>query len=354
MVARSKGRMDKIRLVRISSPHRCHIGHLLTASRRQVEKELNSFPQYKMQVNDLDCDFDIHFVGLFSEKPDAVPIILLHGWPGSFLEFLPMLELLQTKYTPQTLPYHIIVPSWPGYAFSSPPPLDRDFKTEDVARIFNKLMIQLGFASGYVAQGGDLGSKLARILAVTYPEAKAAHLNYCYMQKPSSISKEEYSAAEVEGLKRNETFTTMGSAYGLEQATKPSTIGLALSTSPLALLSWLGEKYLDWSDESPSLDEILKSVSLYWLTECFATTIYPYRERFTGQPGAGNPKFYITKPMAFSWFPKEIGAVPRAWIETTGNLVYFNEHKRGGHFAALEQPEALLGDLEAFVAAYYT
>lgn len=214
-------------------------------------------------------------------------------------------------------------------------------------------MIQLGFGSGYVAQGGDLGSKLARILAVKYPEAKAVHLNYCYMQKPDDISTDGYSAAETEGLKRSETFAAMGSGYGLEHATKPSTIGLALTSSPLALLSWIGEKFLDWSDETPSLDEILKSVSLYWLTECFATTIYPYRERFTGQPGAGNPKFYISKPMAFSWFPKEIGAVPRAWIETTGHLVYFQEHKRGGHFAALEQPEGLLNDLEAFVSGYY-
>lgn len=315
-----------------------------------MEKELNSFPQYTTKINDNGTDFDIHFMALFSEKTDAMPVILLHGWPGSFLEFLAIVETLRTKYTPETLPYHVVVPSWPGFAFSSPPPLNKDFQTEDVARIFNKLMVQLGFSSGYVAQGGDLGSKIARILAVKHPEAKAAHLNYCFMQDPGNIPESSYSAAENEGLRHSQTFVTMGSGYGLEQATKPSTLGLAISSSPLALLSWIGEKFLDWTDETPSVDEILRSVSLYWLTDCFATTLYPYRERFTGKPGAGNPEFYINRPMGFSWFPKEIGAVPRAWIETTGNLVFFREHSRGGHFAALEQPELLLSDLEDFIA----
>lgn len=99
---------------------------MLILTRRNVEKDLNSFPHYKMQIDDSDMIFDIHFMALFSQKQGAVPILLLHGWPGSFLELTPILEILITKYTPETLPYHIVVPSWPGYAFSSSPPLDRD------------------------------------------------------------------------------------------------------------------------------------------------------------------------------------------------------------------------------------
>lgn len=117
-------------------------------------------------------ELSIHFVALFSQKEDAIPVILLHGWPGSFLEFLPLLQIFREEYIPSTLPYHFIVPSMPGYAFSSGPPLDRNFTVFDVARIFNKLMNDLGFGSGYVAQGGDIGSSVGRVLAVEYASCK--------------------------------------------------------------------------------------------------------------------------------------------------------------------------------------
>lgn len=119
-------------------------------------------------------EFTIHFVALFSEKPDAIPIMMLHGWPGSFLEFLDLLTLATKRYTPSTLPYHIIVPSLPGWAFSSKPPLHRDFKVGDVAEIMNSLMKTLGFDS-YVVQGGDIGSYVSRVIGATYNECKAVH-----------------------------------------------------------------------------------------------------------------------------------------------------------------------------------
>lgn len=114
----------------------------------------------------------IHFTGLFSANPAAIPVVMLHGWPGSFLEFLQILGILRDRYTPETLPYHIVVPSLPGYAFSSPPPLDKDFLVEDIARVVNTLMVQLGFDRGYVSQGGDIGSKVTRVLAATHDECK--------------------------------------------------------------------------------------------------------------------------------------------------------------------------------------
>lgn len=140
------------------------------------EERINSFPNFMMRVHDSECgDFDIHFAALFSSRKEAIPIIFMHGWPGSFMEFLPILELLSKKYTPDTLPYHVIVPSSPGYAMSSGPPVDKDFTLLDVARVLNQLMVNLGFENGYIAQGGDIGSMLARIMSFQHKECKAFH-----------------------------------------------------------------------------------------------------------------------------------------------------------------------------------
>ncbi|KAI9652695.1 MAG: hypothetical protein M1821_007836 [Bathelium mastoideum] len=323
---------------------------------RASEKDINSFPNFKLQLEHAGTQFDVHFVAIFSELETAVPALMLHGWPGSFLEFLEILSLLTNKYTPATLPYHIVVPSLPGYAFSSPPSLDRDFRIEDVAQILDSLMIKLGFGNGYVVQGGDVGSKVARVLGGTCPRAKAVHLNFGIMPDPENISPFEYSELEREGLVRAKEFERTGSAYALEHATRPSTIGLALSTNPLALLAWIGEKFLDWTDKDPPLEKILESVSLYWLTNCFATSIYPYRQLFTpGNIGAHeNPIWHINKPLGFSWFPLEIAPVPRAWIASTGDLVWFRQHAMGGHFAALEHPDVLLKDFEDFIAQVWS
>jgi microsomal epoxide hydrolase len=178
----------------------------------------------------------------------------------------------------------------------------------------------------------------------------AVHINFCIMPEPAGVSG-ELTDAEKKGLVRAREFERLGSAYALAHATKPSTIGLVLSTSPLALLVWIGEKFRDWSDEVPPLQEILTSVSLYWLTDTFPRSIYPYRQLFTpGNVGAHeNPDWKITKPLGFSWFPYELSPIPKAWVQTTGNLVFHREHQRGGHFAALEQPEVLLKDFEDFV-----
>ncbi|KAF5252796.1 hypothetical protein FANTH_2120 [Fusarium anthophilum] len=317
---------------------------------RAAEKHINSFNHWTVPIKDEKGDFTIHFTGLFSSKPDAVPVVMLHGWPGSFLEFLKILSILKERYTPETLPYHVIVPSLPGYAFSDKPPLDKDFGIRDVSRIVNSLMVQLGFGGGYIAQGGDIGSRISRVLAATYDECKAAHLNFCLMSEPA-IAQGEVSNAEKKGLERAKDFDKLGTAYALMHATRPSTIGLILSSSPLALLAWVGEKFLSWSDEDPPLEEILTSVSLYWLTDSFPTSIFPYRQRFDPDyPGAhDHPKWKISKPLGYSWFPFELAPIPVSWVKTTGNLVFWRDHERGGHFAAMERPEDLLKDFGEFV-----
>jgi microsomal epoxide hydrolase len=160
---------------------------------------MNSFPNFMSTVALDKEDFKVHFVALFSSNPKAVPVALFHGWPGSscsfppspqsylfishssnnlkgnFLEFLPILSLMKKKYTPETLPYHLIVPSLPGYAFSDPPPLDHDFATKDISALMNQLMLDLGFESGYIAQGGDIGSRVAKILGASSDACKGTH-----------------------------------------------------------------------------------------------------------------------------------------------------------------------------------
>lgn len=139
---------------------------------------MNSFPHFMVSIRGESHEQAIHFCGLFSQNKSAVPVLLLHGWPGSFLEFLPILDLLRNKYTPQSLPYHVIVPSLPGYVFSSGGSMDGDFTLSQNADILNNLMQHLGFGSGYIVQGGDVGSKIARILAKRYDSCKGQFVPY--------------------------------------------------------------------------------------------------------------------------------------------------------------------------------
>ncbi|KAH7018706.1 Alpha/Beta hydrolase protein [Macrophomina phaseolina] len=324
---------------------------------RTSEAHINSFPNFKLPVADDDGrTYTIHFVALFSTSPSAVPIAFFHGWPGSFLEFLPMLELLKEKYPSSgQLPYHIIVPSLPGYAFSDRPPKDKDWTSHDSARLMHKLLEGLGFdETGYVVQGGDVGSYVCRSLASRYDACKAMHLNFCPVSKPDGVSDSEADEAELKALERGNAFRTGGIAYALKHATRPSTIGLVLSASPIALLAWIGEKFYTWTDEPPSTNAILDSVSLYWLTSTFPTSIYTYRRGLGPRADKitfhSQPENYVRKPFGFSWFPKELMPVPKSWAASTGNLVWYRQHSSGGHFAAMEKPAEILEDVEDFVA----
>ncbi|KAF2793326.1 epoxide hydrolase [Melanomma pulvis-pyrius CBS 109.77] len=319
---------------------------------REIEGKINSFPNFKATVHGKDDEaFDMHFIALFSEKEDAVPILLNHGWPGSFLEFLPMLQLMKDQYTPQTLPYHLIATSMPGYGFSTPPPQHRELGILEVPAMFNQLMLDLGFKDGYISHGGDIGSRFSRILAAKHEACKAIHVNYGLISQPESVPNSALNPIEQAGVLRGQIFTREGTAYSLEHKTKPSTIGIILSSTPLALLAWIGEKFLSWTDTDPPLDTILESVTLYWLTEGGARSLYPYRQTFaSGMTVAEDPEFYVTKPLGHSYFAKEIVPAPRSWVENTGNLVFYRQHEHGGHFPAIEQPVLLKGDIEDFVA----
>ncbi len=149
---------------------------LTTFDWRKHEEYINKFPNFKITIEDLSAgQVEVHFTALFSKKKDAIPIIFMHGFPASFVEFLPMMQLLADKYTPETLPYHIIAPSLPDYGLSGGASQNVEMTVDQAARIMNQLMIDLGFGEGYVAQGGDLGSMLARVMSVQYKECKAFH-----------------------------------------------------------------------------------------------------------------------------------------------------------------------------------
>ncbi|KAH8891525.1 alpha/beta-hydrolase [Thozetella sp. PMI_491] len=345
---------------------------------RTHEQLLNSFPNYQATIPTASSPgspgIKIHFIALFSENPSAVPVLLLHGWPGSVLEFLPLLSLVQEKYShPAQLPYHVIVPSLPGYTFSDILPQDHDSGLEDVARMMDYLMTNVLGLSKYVVQAGDVGSRVGRILCAQYPQCQATLLNYSPVPPPEGFDFGTLSESEKRGIARQDWFKSHGAAYALFQATRPGTLGLVLSSNPLALLAWIGEKFLDWTDPAsfPAdstlpgeqhvtyskalMKEAIVSVSLYWLTGKAHSCFYSYRETYglTGGPprSHASPEYHIHAPkrLGFSYFPMEVAPVPRAWIETSGNLVFWKAHGKGGHFAALEQPHAILEDLEEFI-----
>ncbi|KAK1977954.1 epoxide hydrolase [Colletotrichum cereale] len=324
---------------------------------RKHEDRINSFPNYKAKVENAYLGtVDIHFTALFSERKDAVPIVFMHGWPGSFLEFFPILDLLVKKYTPDTLPYHVIVPSLPGYGLSSASiPLDKEMSKEPMSASLHQLMLDLGFGGGYAAQGGDIGSFVARYMS-TQKECKAFHLN---MLAPSSEdeagSAEGLGPQELQQMQRSDEWYKRGMSYAMEHGMRPATIGLVLSASPLALLAWIGEKYLEWVDSRYPLqmDTILELVSLYWFTSTFPRSIYPYVSLAENTAHGKNSMALPTSketPMGYSVFPREIGFMPKRWAEKAyPNLKLYRSHERGGHFAALEQPEVLLQDVEDFL-----
>lgn len=315
---------------------------------RASEERLNRWPQFITTIDDI----DIHFIHARSPHPDALPIIITHGWPGSVVEFYKVIEALidPTKNGGKASEaFHVVAPSLPGYGFSAKP-RTAGTSVERIGRMWGTLMQRLGY-SRYVAQGGDWGSMVTQSIAQTESKHCAAiHLNMP-IAAPDPETMDKLTEQEQKSLEDMNFYQRWDSAYAKQQSTRPQTLGYGLADSPVGQLAWIIEKFYAWTDcerdgqKHPehilSRDELLDNVMLYWLNNCAASSARLYWESFAS-PNMDT----IEMPVACSIFPKEIMRCSRRWAEQRfTQLIYWNELSKGGHFAAFEQPELFVNEL---------
>ncbi|TDI96299.1 MAG: epoxide hydrolase [Deltaproteobacteria bacterium] len=319
---------------------------------RAQERKFNRFDQFKTNVNGL----SIHFIHARSKEPQALPLILSHGWPGSIFLFSKVIEPLRDPVAHGGRAedaFHIVCPSLPGYGFSDPPRRP-GFDVNSVAETFVKLMEKLGY-SRYGAQGGDWGSIITTCMALVDPEHLCGiHLNMVVAAPPEGLSateglspKELAAVADLAKFQKDET------GYQSIQGSKPQTLGYGLNDSPAGLAAWIVEKFRTWSDCEGDVercytkDELLSNIMLYWITQTITSSTRLYYETMhSGRFAPASQR--VTVPMGAAIFPREIIRPPRKWAEATYNIKRWTEMPSGGHFAALEEPDRLVEDIRAF------
>jgi pimeloyl-ACP methyl ester carboxylesterase len=326
---------------------------------RKAEAKLNAFPQFVTKIDGV----DIHFIHVKSRHPNAMPLIMTHGWPGSVIELLETVGPLTdpTKYggTPGDA-FHLVLPSLPGYGFSSEP-TELGWDSGRIARAWAMLMERLGYTR-YVAQGGDVGADVTDAMGRQASKGLVGiHLNL--LAGALGIADQLPAKSEQERVAHNAlaTFRTNGFGYFLEQSTRPQTIGYSLLDSPVGLAAWLLDHDTDsyykisraFVDRQPvgnlTQETIVDNITLYWLTRTGASAARWYWEfgQFLAAAGGKAPP-PVSVPVGFTTFPGELWAPPRSWVEMVyPGLAYFNEVDRGGHFAAWEQPALFASELRA-------
>ncbi|MBI1942756.1 MAG: epoxide hydrolase [Betaproteobacteria bacterium] len=311
---------------------------------RAWEAKLNAFEQYKVPMRGI----DLHYILAPGRGPRPMPLLLAHGWPGSVFEFLKLIPLLQEDFT-------VVAPSLPGYGLSFRPGQAR-FGTEDIAECVAELMTDvLGFKR-FGAQGGDWGASISSVLGYRYPERLTGiHLNLMVVRRdlrfPADSPGLEKYQAQLANFLKEET------GYQAIQGTKPQTLAYGLSDSPAGLAAWLAEKFRSWSDcggtieNAISRDEMLANISLYWFTGAIGSSFWPYYARLhRGWPIPEGRT--IDVPTGYAEFPKEILSPPRALAQKTyTDIRRWSAMPKGGHFAALEQPELLAREVREFFSA---
>ena len=305
---------------------------------RKVERQINAYPQFRTTIDGV----EIHFLHIRSKHPDAIPLIMTHGWPGSIVEMLKVIGPLTdpTAYGGKASDaFHLVLPSIPGFGFSGKP-REKGWGRDRIAKAWATLMVRLGYQR-YVAQGGDWGAIIAQTMAQHAPVGlQAIHVNMPAAKPkrlPIVLSTDEAAAAE-----QIERFFASGSAYAQMMFTRPQTLGYALADSPVGQAAWIYDKFVAWTDSGGvpervlSPDEMLDDIMFYWLTDASASSGRMYWEN----PGISYDQFGgIDIPVAVSIFPAEIYQPPRSWCEQAfPKLYYYNRTARGGHFAAFEQP----------------
>ena len=318
---------------------------------RAQERRLNEFDQFKTVIDGL----DVHFIHQRSAEPDAIPLLLTHGWPGSFIEFANLIGPLTdpAAYGGDAADaFHVVIPSLPGYGFSGKP-TETGYNPERMADVLAGLMERLGY-DRYGAQGGDWGAIISRTLAGNYSDRLIGlHSNFMTAGPPrGGDPREGVSDEERERRAERAAAFSDGRGYQSIQGSKPQTLGYGLNDSPAGLAAWIVEKFHAWSDNDGDVesaftkDEMLTNITLYWVTETITSSSRLYYE--SGNTRPTRAVGYIEVPTGVAVFPKEISFTPRRWAEASYNIVHWTRMPRGGHFAALEEPELLVDDVRTF------
>ncbi|MFM7224071.1 MAG: epoxide hydrolase family protein [Actinomycetota bacterium] len=313
---------------------------------RAQEARFNRWPHFLTEIDGQ----RIHFIHARSDNPDALPLIITHGWPGSVAEFLDVIEPLRADF-------HVVAPSLPGYGWSGPT-VEPGWHVGRVAEAWKTLMARLGYDS-YGAQGGDWGAMVsARLAAIDAEHCVGLHSNMllAFPDDPSGIELDEIETADLTAVG---AFMATGTAYQEIQGKNPQTLGYGLTDSPAGLAGWIVEKFLVWTDndgnpeDAITREQILTNLSVYWFTGTINSSIRLYCESQRGGVfGPSNDR--VTVPTAAAIFPKEIFRIPRAYAEARFNVVRYTRFDRGGHFAALEEPDLFLTDVKEFFAGLRT
>ncbi|HEY9381072.1 MAG TPA: epoxide hydrolase [Burkholderiales bacterium] len=328
---------------------------------RKVEAQLNALPQFVTKIDGL----DIQFMHVKSRHPNALPLLITHGWPGSTLELVKAIGPLTdpTAYGGRAEDaFDVVIPSMPGYGFSGKPQ-STGWGPDRIGLAWHELMRRLGYTR-YVSQGGDWGSVVASAMARQAPPGLLGiHVNMP-ATVPGNLVKAinngdpapaGLSAKEKAAFDALSTFFTKNAGYGVMMVTRPQTVGYGLSDSPVGLAAWMYDKFSQWTysggepERSLTKDEMLDDISLYWLTNSAISSAQLYWENNNDNFSAEAQKTAeISIPVAVTVFPGEIYRAPKSWTRRAyRNLIYFNEVDKGGHFAAWEEPELFSAELRA-------
>ena len=314
---------------------------------RSREEYYNSFPQFITNIEGL----DIHFIHIKSPHEEAKPLIISHGWPGSIVEFHkvinPLIDPVSFGGKAEDA-FHLVCPTLPGYGFSGKPS-QTGTSVERIAELWDILMNKIGY-SKYFAQGGDWGSAITIAIGKQNKgSCQGIHVNMPFAP-PTKEALENPSKRDKIAFEGLGYYQEWGSGYSKQQSTRPQTLGYGLVDSPIGQASWIIEKFYEWTDCNGhpenilNKEELIDNVMFYWLTKSAASSARLYWESF-GSFG-GNPEEKLELPIGCSIFPKEISRTPRSWAEQIySNIVYWNELKKGGHFAAFEQPEIFINEI---------
>jgi pimeloyl-ACP methyl ester carboxylesterase len=313
---------------------------------RRVEDEINAWPNYIANIE----DYKIHYIHIRGKGKKSFPLIITHGWPGSFLE---MLRLIPPLMDDAAFPFDLVIPSMPGYGFSQKV-TKPGCNTRKIAGLWFKLMQQLGYKK-FGAQGGDFGSGVSTQLGLKYPqEVTGIHLNYIPgSYKPYIEAGDSLTGEENQFLRSIEEWDKKEYGYGHQHSTKPLSLAYGLNDSPVGLCAWLVEKYYGWADCQGNIenvfskDDLLAQVTLYWVTETIHSSIRLYQENSL-VPLHFSKGDFVRVPVGIARFPLEEPFPPRSYIERGYNVTHWTDMPAGGHFAAMEQPELLAADIRDF------